>query len=314
MLRCLAGLLALDEGRLTLDGQPLDDPAAGVWVPPERRSIGVVFQDYLLFPTLSVTENVAFGLRAQGTSRREAHRRADKLLAQFGLAASARHKPSALSGGQAQRVALARALAPRPRLLLLDEPLAALDVGTRNQVRRDLRELLTGFEGMRLLVTHDPLDARALADRVVVIEDGRVAQQGTLAQVTAHPRSTYVARLGGTNLLRGDAAGDGTRRRRRLRRCVWSSPTAPRGGPVFVSVPPHAVALHQAQPSGSPRNVWPTSVRELDRQGDRVRVLLADPPGLVAEITTLAQVELGLAPGQPLWASVKATELEAYPD
>ena len=165
---------------------------------------------------------------------------------------------------------------------------------------------------MRLLVTHDPLDACALADRVVVIEEGRSAQSGTLAEVTAHPRSPYVARLGGTNLLRGVAGSDGTI-------AVVDSDVrlivaeAAEVGPVHVAVPPHAVALHRERPSGSPRNVWRTSVRELDQQLDRVRIVLADPPGLVAEITARAQAELALFPGEPLWASVKATELETYP-
>ncbi len=312
VLRTLAGLLALDDGRIVLDGQPLEDVADGAWVPPERRSVGVVFQDYLLFPTLTVVENVAFGLRARGTGRREARARATALLDQFGLAAYAGRKPSALSGGQAQRVALARALAFQPRLLLLDEPLAALDAGTRTEVRRDLRELLAGFDGMRLLVTHDPLDAHALADRVVVLEAGTVVQSGTLGHVTAHPRSPYVARLVGTNLLSGVAGADGviSVSGSAVR---FTAADAPQPGPVHVAVHPQAVALHRDAQTGSPRNDWLTRVTELDEHGDRVRVTLADPPGMVAEITPGAQAELTLAAGQPVWATVKATEVEAYP-
>ena len=154
-----------------------------------------MFQDYLLFANLSALENVAFGLRARGVGKAEARQRATAWLERIGLADHATNKPSALSGGQAQRVALARALATDPRLLLLDEPLAALDAGTRGEVRRDLRRHLQSFDGMRIMVTHDPVDAYALADRVAVMDAGRIIQLGTIADVTAHPRSRYVASL-----------------------------------------------------------------------------------------------------------------------
>ena len=173
LFRCLAGLLPIDGGRIELDGEPLDDPAHDVFVRPERRPVAVVFQDYLLFPNLTALENVAFGLRARGVAKAEARARATAWLERVGLADHAHHRPRALSGGQAQRVALARALATEPRLLLLDEPLAALDAGTRGDVRRDLRRHLATFDGVRLLVTHDPVDAYALADRVVILEAGQ---------------------------------------------------------------------------------------------------------------------------------------------
>jgi len=172
LLRALAGLVPLDRGRVVLDGAVLEDTAAGAWVPTERRPVGFVFQDYLLFPHLSALENVAFGLRARGLARAEARRRAAAWLDRVGLAAHAAARPRALSGGQAQRVALARAMVGEPRLLLLDEPLAALDAATRAEVRRDLRRHLASFGGTRLLVTHDPLEALALADRLVVLEGG----------------------------------------------------------------------------------------------------------------------------------------------
>jgi molybdate transport system ATP-binding protein len=204
VLRALAGLLAIDRGRIAIDDVVVDDPGRSTFVAPERRPIGVVFQDYLLFAHLSALDNVAFGLRARGVGRADARRRAGDWLERVGLGDHAAHRPAALSGGQAQRVALARALATDPRLLLLDEPLAALDVGTRAEVRRDLRRHLQSFDGMRVMVTHDPVDAYALADRVAVVDAGRIVQLGTIAEVTAHPRSRYVASLVGTNLVAGD--------------------------------------------------------------------------------------------------------------
>ncbi|MCU1455695.1 MAG: transporter ATP-binding protein, partial [Acidimicrobiales bacterium] len=162
ILRALAGLLAIESGRITIDAQVVDEPATAAFAHAERRPVGLLFQDYLLFPHLSVVDNVAFGLRARGMAKGAAQARAATLLEQLGVGAHARSRPAALSGGQAQRVALARALATEPRLLLLDEPLAALDATVRATVRRDLRHHLTGFVGSTVLVTHDPLDALAL--------------------------------------------------------------------------------------------------------------------------------------------------------
>ncbi|MGH8834423.1 MAG: ABC transporter ATP-binding protein, partial [Actinomycetes bacterium] len=207
ILRAIAGLLAIDRGRIEVDGLALDDPAAGVFVPTADRPIGVVFQDYLLFPRMSALDNVAFGLRARGLAKPAARAAAAGWLDRFGLAEHAANRPRALSGGQSQRVALARALATSPRLLLLDEPLAALDARTRVQVRTSLRRHLATFGGARILVTHDPVDAMVLADRLIVVEDGRVIQSGTVSEVARHPRSRYVAELVGVNLLHGTAAG-----------------------------------------------------------------------------------------------------------
>jgi len=186
MLRAIAGLIATDSCRVELDGQVLEDSSSGRYVPTDQRSIGFVFQDYLLFPHLNVVDNVAFGLRARGQA--DARRRAMEWIDRLGLGSRGASKPSELSGGERQRVALARALAPGPRLLLLDEPLAALDATTRVSVRRDLKAHLSSFRGVRLLVTHDPLEAASLADRLVVMENGRLVQTGTPAEVTEHPR------------------------------------------------------------------------------------------------------------------------------
>src|SRR5690606_29352430 len=203
-LRAPAGLLALTGGHIRLDEHVWDAPPS-VFLPAEQRRAGVVFQDYLLFGHLSALDNIAFGLRARGERRAAARARAADWLTRVGLPEVAERRPGALSGGQAQRVALARALATEPQLLLLDEPLAALDAATRLQVRADLGLHLRDYPGHTVLVTHDPLDAMILADRLIIIEDGAIVQQGAPAEVAARPRSDYVAHLMGLNLYRGRA-------------------------------------------------------------------------------------------------------------
>ncbi|MCM4078447.1 ABC transporter ATP-binding protein [Paractinoplanes hotanensis] len=301
-LRALAGLLPLDDGRIVLDGVRLDQLA------PEQRRIGVVFQDYLLFPHLSALDNVAFGPRCRGVPRAEARQQAQGWLARVGLAEHVRKKPRQLSGGQAQRVALARALAAEPRMLLLDEPLAALDARTRLDTRAQLRGHLTAFPGATILVTHDPLDALMLADRLVIIEDGRVVQTGDAATITAQPRTDYVARLVGLNLYRGQASGFGVRLPGGFELVTATQQT----GEVFVAFPPSAVALYPARPDGSPRNTWPATVTTVSRHGDALRVELTGPVPVAADVTPAAAVHLGLEPGRELWATVKATEVRAY--
>jgi molybdate transport system ATP-binding protein len=309
LLRALAGLVALDHGRVVLDGEVLDDTRSGTHVATERRPIGFVFQDYLLFPHLSALENVAFGLRARGLARAEAHRRAAVWLERVGLAGDTGSRPRALSGGQAQRVALARAMVSDPRLLLLDEPLAALDAASRAEVRRDLRRHLASFDGTRLLVTHDPLEAIALADRLVVLEGGRVTQTGTPDQVSAQPRSRYVAELVGVNLFRGRATGAVVE----LDGGAVLVAAGDHRGEVFAAVHPHAVALHRRAPEGTPRNVWAGTAGTLDILGDRVRVRVTGTVPIVAEVTPAAASELRLADGGPVWATMKATEVTVYP-
>ncbi|GLW08997.1 ABC transporter ATP-binding protein [Microtetraspora sp. NBRC 13810] len=301
-LRALAGLTALSGGHITLDDRPLHPLTA------EQRPIGMVFQDYLLFPHLSALENVAFGPRCQGASKQEARRTASALLERVGLAAYASAKPRQLSGGQAQRVALARALAVEPRMLLLDEPLAALDAHTRLEIRSHLRHHLAGFDGATVLVTHDPLDAMVLADHLVVVEDGAVVQEGPPAEVARRPRTDYVARLVGLNLYRGVADG------RQVRvGDVPFSVTEQVEGPAFVAFSPAAVALYRSRPDGTPRNVWQARIEGIERHGDNVRVHIDGPIVASADITTAAVADLDLARGQRVWASVKANETHAYP-
>jgi molybdate transport system ATP-binding protein len=218
-------------------------------------------------------------------------------------------KPAGLSGGQAQRVALARALATAPRLLLLDEPLAALDARTRLAVRSDLRRHLADFDGATVIVTHDPLDAMVLADRIVVIEDGRVVQVGTPAEIVRRPRTDYVARLAGLNLYRGTATADGVE----LRGGGHLAVDEKVDGEVFVAFPPSAVAVHRSRPDGSPRNVWPGVVAGVEQYNDRVRVDFDGTPAVAAEVTTAAAAELDLTLGRQVWIAVKATETHAYP-
>jgi molybdate transport system ATP-binding protein len=310
LLRALAGLQPLSTGRIILDGTVLDDPDAGVLIPPERRSCGVVFQDYLLFPHLTAQANVSFGLRSRGATKSDAARRALEWLERMGVAQQASAKPARLSGGQAQRVALARALAMDPRLLLLDEPLAALDIGQRGSVRHELRGHLQGFGGSCVLVTHDALDAAAIADRLVIVEDGAVVQSGTFAAVNARPRTSYVAQLAGLNLLRGMASGselvlDGG--------AVLHTASS-LAGDVLAVIAPRDVALYLDRPAGSPRNTWSTRVAEVHLLGDRARVFLGEPVRVAAEITTVSLSTLGLTEGITVWASLKATQIDVYPD
>jgi molybdate transport system ATP-binding protein len=204
---------------------------------------------------------------------------------------------------------LARALATDPRLLLLDEPLAALDAGARPALRRDLKRHLSSFEGTRLIVTHDPLEALLLGDRVVVMEVGRVVQSGTLEELRNRPRSRYVAELVGLNLFKGRAVGD----RVRLASGGEVFAPAPAHGEVLATVHPRAIALYRTRPEGSPRNVWPGTVAELDVEGGQARVRVEGPISLVAEITTAAVTDLGLLEGERVWTSVKASEISVYP-
>jgi molybdate transport system ATP-binding protein len=225
-----------------------------------------------------------------------------------GLADLADRRPGQLSGGQAQRAALARALVTDPAVLLLDEPLAALDARTRLTVRAELRRHLAEFGGCTVLVTHDPVDAMALADRVVVLEEGRVVQEGTPAHVSRHPRTDYVARLVGLSLLPG--TGDGGVVRLESGGVVAVGEEV--AGPVFAAIRPEAVALWLTRPEGSPRNVWRLRLVGATPHGITIRCELEGEVSLVADVTATAFAELGLAPGAEVWATVKASEVAVY--
>lgn len=308
VLRVLAGLLRPDAGRVVLGEVVLDEPAASRHVPPYERPVGMVFQDYLLFPHLSTVDNIAFGLRSRRVPKAQARSEAREWLDRVGLGDYAKSKPGDLSGGQAQRVALARALIGSPDLLLLDEPLAALDARTKLEVRADLRRHLAEYGGATVVVSHDPIDAMALADEVSVIEAGRVVQSGSPGDVARRPRTDYVARLIGLTLLSGVAEGTQVR----LDSGVSVAIAEPATGPVYVAIRPEAVAIYLRQPQGSPRNVWPARVASATPHGSAVRCDLDGSVPLTADLTATAFAELGLAPGSEVWASVKAHEVDVY--
>ena len=310
LLRVLAGLTALTEGSLRLGGSVLDDSAGGVFVPPERRPVGLVFQNYRLFPHLSVRDNVAYARRSHGHGRQQARAAAEDWLARLQITEFGDRRPAELSGGQAQRVALARALAAEPGLLLLDEPLAALDARTRLQVRTELKRHLAEFTGPTLVVTHDPLEAMVLTDRLLVIEDGRVVQDAAPAEVARRPATAYVAGLVGLNLYRGTSDGHGSVS---LDDGGTFAVAGEIAGRVHVALRPSAITLHAGRPGAlSARNVWPGTVIGLELLTDRVRVEIDGAPPALVDITPAAVADLDLTPGAPVWLSAKSTEADSY--
>ena len=319
LLRAVAGLTPITDGRITLGDQILDSVQPAAFVAPEQRPIGFVFQNYRLFPHLNVRDNVAFAPRCRKAGRKQSRLIADHWLHRLRLADLAERKPAQLSGGQAQRVALARALAADPGLLLLDEPLAALDARTKLEIRAELRRHLTEFPGATLLVTHDPLEAMVMADRLIVIEDGRIVQHGDPASVARRPATQYVARLVGLNLYRGTLGSYG---RIILRDNAGTLVTTrhlpaddPPPGPVLVAIRPTAIAVHTARPDhSSPRNIWAGMVTGLELLTDRVRAQVTGRPSALVDLTPDAVAELDLVEGSEVWLSAKATDLDVYTD
>jgi molybdate transport system ATP-binding protein len=323
LLGILSGLLRPDAGHVRVGDRTVTDVEAGVFVPAHRRGVGLLAQRALLFPHLTALANVAFGPRAQGVPRREAEARARALLADVlpdvpGLAG---RKPAQLSGGQQQRVALARAIAPEPGLLLLDEPLAALDVDAAPAMRSLLRRVIRDGKQTAVLVTHSALDALVLADRVVVLTHGRVVEQGPTREVLGRPRSAFTARIAGLDLIPGVReagalrAADGTVIAGR----DGESGASDAGGPAVAVFPPSAVAVFAEEPHGSPRNVLPVRLASIEPRGDVVRLRAAPREGgpewldgLAADVTPAAVADLGAEPGVPLWFAVKATEVEIH--
>jgi len=306
----VAGLTPVSAGRITLAGQVMDDAHQGTFVEASGRPIGFVFQNYRLFPHLTVAENVAFSPRARGQGKHAARSAASYWLDRLRLTDLADRKPSQLSGGQAQRVALARALAGQPALLLLDEPLSALDAGTRLDVQAELKRHLAEFTGPCVLVTHDPLEALVLADQLIVLESGRIVQEGTPAQIARQPATDYVAKLVGLNLYAGRAdgatvalAGGGT----------FVIPDRGQHGDVLVAVRPSAIVVSGQRPqSSSARNMWQARVTGLTLLADRVRLDLDGHPPALVDVTPAAVAELSLDPGSQVWLTLKATDLEVY--
>jgi molybdate transport system ATP-binding protein len=332
LLGVLAGLLRPNSGRVVLGGRVLTDTASGVWLPTHRRGVGLLAQEPLLFPHLTALGNVAFGPRCRGVGRAEATRRARRLLAEVDAEELAGRRPAQLSGGQARRVAVARALSGEPELLLLDEPLAALDVDSAPALRGLLRRVVHGGVDGRapgastaVLVTHDVLDALVLADRVVVLTDGKIVEQGATRDVLSRPRSPFTARVAGLNLVSGVGVPGGLRTEDGTTVAGQDAREGPTVGVPAVAVfPPAAVAVFRVRPAGSPRNVVPVRLAGLEPRGEVVR-LRAGPvdggpawvTGLAADVTPAAVADLGLdaalAPGARLWFAVKATEVRVHP-
>ncbi|HEY5334692.1 MAG TPA: ABC transporter ATP-binding protein [Mycobacteriales bacterium] len=305
LLRALAGLEPA-EGSVSVAGRDVSS------LPPRLRGAGVVFQDHRLFPHLSARDNVAFGPRSRGRPRRETRAEADALLVRLGLASLGGRRPRELSGGQAQRVALARALAGEPTYLLLDEPLSALDAEVRAEVRSFLRTTVDGYDGPCLLVTHDAVEALTLADRILVLEGGRVVQEGTPAAIARQPATPYVARLVGLNLYRGELQHG------RLDVVTGGAITCATGtlhGSAVATIRPSAVTLFASEPHGtSARNVWRGRIAAVEVAGERVRVELASTPRVIAEVTAGALAELRVGAGDDVWAAIKATDVDVRTD
>lgn len=317
LLSLIAGLLRPDAGRLDLDGRTLVDTERNLWAPPHRRGVVLLAQEPLLFPHLSAVANVAFGPRSKGTPVRDSRDLALRWLAAVDAAEFADRKPAQLSGGQAQRIAVARALATDPAMLLLDEPMAALDVGVAPALRRLLREVLRGTGRTAVLVTHDILDALSLADRVVVMEDGRIVEDGPASTVLSQPRSAFAARIAGVNLLTGSAAADGLVSASGLHVQGILGDGCMTGEPAVAVFRPSAVSVYPQLPHGSPRNGFEVTVTELEPRGDSARVhavMAADPAvDLLADVTAAAVADLDLVPGGSVHFTVKATEVSIYP-
>lgn len=324
VVQLLAGLLKPDSGTATLDGNTLFELSPGTaWLPPHLRGVGVLAQEPLLFPHLNVLDNVAFGPRSQGAGRRESRDIARHWLGEVDAVDLSARMPSQLSGGQAQRVAIARALATDPALLLLDEPMAALDVNSTPFLRSLLKRVLAGRRA--IIVTHSVLDALMLADRTIVMDGGHIVESGPTATLLAHPRSTFAASLAGLNVLPGTlsgsslvmhdgvqvagqpAAGQGAERAGDGAAPVPGAAGGPEGLAAF---PPSAVSVFLEPPAGSPRNCFRVHVTELQPQGGHIRVRAGD---LAADISPAATAELALEPGSEVFFVVKAAEVVLYP-
>jgi molybdate transport system ATP-binding protein len=307
LLRIVAGLRRPDSGRVVVGEEVWLDSRRGIDLPPEERSCGFMFQEYALFPHLSAWRNVAFGISAPRGERRD---RALELLERFGIGELADARPGSISGGERQRVALGRALAREPSLMLLDEPLSALDARTRGRAGRELVAALTGAGVPAIVVTHDFAEAALLADEIYVMDRGQIVQRGTAAELSARPASAFVADFAGSVVLNGTAR----RQRQGLTEVeldgggqVRSTDTVQ--GPVAVSVFPWEIGLEPAgaEPHGSALNWLAAEVVSVTEVGNRVRVGLAAPQPLVAEVTAQSTRSLGLRPGIRVTASWKAT-------
>ncbi len=342
VLRLLAGLLYPDQGHIALDGVTYFDSERRIRIPPQERPFGYVFQDYVLFPHLTVFENVAFGLRAQHLPRQIIVQRVGEALEKVHLVGLDRRRPAQLSGGQQQRVAIARALSLQPKLLLLDEPLAALDVQTRREVRQELRNILSQLSITTVMVTHQYLEALVFGHHILVLEAGSMLQQGNQRDLLEHPRSSYIAELVGTNFFRGrlvrlesqtictirvrDDGREGIEIKAVLERQAFLDGKPREGAEAYVVVDPRSITLSLSEPSGSASNVLQGEIIQVLRlegassgmeppHDGRVRISIvpqATTLPLIAEVTEASTTRLGLREGQLVYATFKATAARAY--
>ena len=316
LLLLIAGLLRPDDGSITLGDRVVTDTSSGVFVPAHDRGVAMLSQQALLFPHMTVAANVAFAPRCKGHSRSDARATAQRWLEAVDADSFADRRPAQLSGGQAQRVAVARALAAEPHVLLLDEPMAALDVTAAPALRRLLRDILRDEDRTAVIVTHDLLDALAIADEVVIFDGGRIVESGPVREVLASPRSGFAARIAGVNLITGVISEPG------IIQTAWAASVVGTGDPppgtaAVALFRPTAVAVHLTSPGGSPRNVIAVTIAEMDIHGTTVRIRGTDQPdgstGLAADVTAAAAADLDLAPGQHVFFAVKAHEVELHP-
>ena len=305
LLAVLAGLLRPDGGSATLGRTTLFGDHA--WLPPYDRGVSLLAQEPLLFPHLSVLDNVAFGPRSRGEGRAASRAEALRWLHEVEAEEFADRRPSELSGGQAQRVAVARALATHPRLLLLDEPMAALDIAVTPAMRRTLRRVLTGRSA--IIVTHNVLDALMLADRTIILQAGEVVEVGPTLEVLERPRSAFGAGLAGLNLVTGTSITGGLVTEDGLRLSALAEQPLPAGQDAAAVFSPRAVSVFVNAPSGSPRNVVPVTVSDLDQRGELVSVRAGH---LSADITAAAAADLDLIPDMRVFFVVKSTEIALY--
>ena len=303
LLDLAAGLLRADSGRAVLDDTVLVDTEAGVHLPAHRRGVSLLAQDALLFPHLSVVDNVAFGPRSAGATRAAARATARHWLAEVDALELAERRPAQLSGGQAQRIAVARALASDPRLLLLDEPMAALDATVAPALRRTLRRVLA--DRTVLIVTHDVLDAYTLADRVLVLDGGRIVEQGATRDVLERPRSAFTAGLAGLNLLGGVSTRRGIRLDDGSEICGAS--TLAEGASAAAAVRPSAVRVSLDEPASG--NRMRGEVLDLEPRGDLVRVR---SPRVSADLAPSLVADLDLAPGATVWFGFDEGDVSVY--
>lgn len=311
-LRLLAGLLQPDTGQITIDGETLLDTEAGLSVPTQRRRVGVMFQDYALFPHLTVLGNVMYGAQARGASRRQAEERARETLQRTRLGGLESLYPRQLSGGQQQRVALARALASGARILLMDEPMSALDPMTRRQVRGEVLQVIHDLNLQTVVVTHDVADALTLGDQIGVMQEGTIVQLGSRHQLLAQPSTPFVAEFLGVNLLQGEAipGPDGLS----LVRCGPHQfyTVEQETGAVQVTCHPWDVTLSLEQPDDSSLNSLYGRITSIAHLGGRTRVTVENGVAMVAEVTHVSEERLGLRIGDSVHASFKASALRVY--